>query len=773
MLSSVTFVTIGQTPRTDLVPELAFWLPGATTVREVGALDGLDAGEVAAYAPAPGEARLVTRMADGTQAVVSGAWMHERLQSMMDALPRDPTAVTVLLCTGAFPGLHGPGLFLDAQHLVDHGVAALCAGMSRIGLLLPLAEQAADFHWRPAPHQELHVAHASPYGADGSAQAPPLRGRPARGPLRSGRRRALPLRRGRHALHGVHRGTAAAGGPGVGAARAVGPPPRGVRRGAVAVTGGGPPEGGAKTRHPSLFEPVTLLVGAALAVLGAVIGVQLLTRVGITPNSSVIGAILALALARIPLALFRPFGNIHRQNLLQTVVSGATFGGANALLLPVGIPWLMGRPDLIPAMLGGAFLAMIVDATLLYHMFDSRTFPAAGLWPSGVATAEVLIAGDEGGGRARLLAAGGVVGGVGQLFGIPMDVFGVCWIGNVWALSMFAVGLLVRGYAPSVLGVDLNDAYVPHGIMIGAGLVALGQIVAAARDRRGGGEPPADESGASPAVGFTVSGRVFGRALGGGFVAYLGVAAILAGATGAWADMSPAMLVGFVVFAAVAALISELVVGLSAMHAGWFPAFATALIFLVVGMLLGFPQLPLAVLVGFTAATGPAFADMGYDLKAGWILRGRGADPALEREGRRQQFMAEFLGFAVAGLFVLTVYPRYFAAGLIPPVDRVFAATIAAGTSPELARSLLLWAIPGALVQWVGGSSRQLGVLLATGLLIVNPVAGWTAAAALVVRGLLSRRYGAAAETPMYVAAGGFIAGSALVGFGVGAWRAR
>ena len=191
-------------------------------------------------------------------------------------------------------------------------------------------------------------------------------------------------------------------------------------------------------RHPSLFEPTTLLVASGLAVLGAIIGIQLLTRVGITPNSSVIGAVLAIALARLPLAVLRPFGNLHRQNLLQTVISGATFGGANALLLPIGIPWLMGRPDLIPAMLAGAFLAMLVDATLLYRTFDSRTFPAAGLWPSGVATAEVLIAGDEGGRRARLLGAGGVVGGVGQLFGIPMDVFGVCWIGNVWALSMFA-----------------------------------------------------------------------------------------------------------------------------------------------------------------------------------------------------------------------------------------------------------------------------------------------------------------------------------------------
>jgi uncharacterized oligopeptide transporter (OPT) family protein len=512
--------------------------------------------------------------------------------------------------------------------------------------------------------------------------------------------------------------------------------------------------------HPSLTEPTTLALGVLMAVLGSIIGIQLITRVGITPNSSVIGAMVALTLARIPLALFRGVGDIHRQNLLQTVISGATFGGANALLLPIGIPWLMGRPDLIPAMLGGAALALLIDATILYRVFDSSTFPASGLWPSGVATSEVLIAGDEGGKRARLLVAGGLAGGSGQLFGIPMDVFGVCWIGNVWALTMFAIGLLVRAYAPGLLDVDLEAMFVPHGIMIGAGTVALGQMIWAIRDRADG-------------VAREVGGRAFGRALGGGLVAYITAATMLALGTGVAADMSAPMLVGFVVFAAIAALVSELVVGLSAMHAGWFPAFATALIFLVIGMLAGFPEMPLAVLVGFTAATGPAFADMGYDLKAGWILRGSGSDPLFERAGRRQQYFAELLGFAVAGLFVWLAWERYFSVDLLPPVDRVYVATIAAGTSAELARSLLLWAVPGALVQLLGGASRQMGVLLATGLLIVNPAAGWTAAVALVIRAVLNRRFGKAAEAPMYVAAGGFIAGSAVVGFGSGVWRAR
>ena len=81
-------------------------------------------------------------------------------------------------------------------------------------------------------------------------------------------------------------------------------------------------------RHPSLFEPTTLLFGAALALLGAIIGMELLTRVGISPNSSIIAAVLAIAVGRLPLAVTRRFRNTARQNLLQTVISAATFGSS-------------------------------------------------------------------------------------------------------------------------------------------------------------------------------------------------------------------------------------------------------------------------------------------------------------------------------------------------------------------------------------------------------------------------------------------------------------
>ena len=71
--------------------------------------------------------------------------------------------------------------------------------------------------------------------------------------------------------------------------------------------------------------------------------------------------------------------------------------------------------------------------------------------------------------------------------------------------------------------------------------------------------------------------------------------------------MSMFQLIIWVIFSALRPLPLSLIVGISAMYSGWFPGFATALIFLIVGMLIGFPAIPLGILVAYTSATGPAF----------------------------------------------------------------------------------------------------------------------------------------------------------------------
>jgi len=335
---------------------------------------------------------------------------------------------------------------------------------------------------------------------------------------------------------------------------------------------------------------------------------------------------------------------------------------------------------------------------------------------------------------------------------------------------MFGIGLLLRGYSTLLFdhplfvsiipGGDLAKAYVPHGMMVGAGIVALVQvaIIIAGRSR-----VSADAAGAmrSPAE--------VRRSLGIGTAAYLVIAVVIAMLGGLAAQLSVGMLALFLIYAAFAALVHELIVGLAAMHSGWFPAFAVALITLVIGMLIGFPPVALALLVGFSAATGPAFADMGYDLKAGYMLRGYGSDPVFERDGRRQQLFAAMFAFVIAGVVVLIAYPGFFAQNLVAPVDRVYVATIKAGASAQVAWSLAMWAIPGAIVQFVGGPRRQLGVLLATGLLIPFPLAGWAVLVGIVCR-VLWQRF--AQAEGMEVFGAGVIAGDALFAFFTSTWKA-
>lgn len=113
---------------------------------------------------------------------------------------------------------------------------------------------------------------------------------------------------------------------------------------------------------------------------------------------------------------------------------------------------------------------------------------------------------------------------------------------------------------------------------------------------------------------------------------------------------------------------------------------------MTLGILMGFPALPVAILTGYVSSVGPCFADMGYDLKTGWILRGKGADPAREIQGRKEQVKVEMLGGIIGILVVLMFANMYLSQDIMPPISYTFAAAAQAGANPSLLRELLLWA---------------------------------------------------------------------------------
>ncbi|MCX8208760.1 MAG: hypothetical protein N3G79_03840 [Sulfolobales archaeon] len=211
---------------------------------------------------------------------------------------------------------------------------------------------------------------------------------------------------------------------------------------------------------------------------GAIIGLELISRVDINPNTSIIGALIAIAFSYMPIEIAKRVGDVRRVNLMQTVVSGATFQAGNVLLLTIAVPYLRGLTGGAPfyGVALGVLIGGIIDIILAYWVFDPPFYPAKNPWPPGVATAEAIKAAIGRGKRALLLLYGMVFDGALTYLGYPGDVAGITLITQIVAITAFGVGLVLRAYGPQLFGVDLLKVYAPQDIMVGASIAALIQF---------------------------------------------------------------------------------------------------------------------------------------------------------------------------------------------------------------------------------------------------------------------------------------------------------
>jgi len=158
-------VTIGQSPRDDILPQMLPFLPAGATIWQAGALDSLTPEQIAELAPAPGDYVLHTRVRDGSAVTVGRRQLLPRVQACLDRLAARGANPILLLCTGELPGLTFPGLLIEPDRLlasVVHGFRP-----RRLGVLLPLSSQvdAVAEKWRSAA-PELILECASPYGSN-------------------------------------------------------------------------------------------------------------------------------------------------------------------------------------------------------------------------------------------------------------------------------------------------------------------------------------------------------------------------------------------------------------------------------------------------------------------------------------------------------------------------------------------------------------------------------------------------------------------------------
>ncbi len=159
---TVGAVTMGQTPRDDIVPELAAALGEDCQIEQVGVLDGLSAAEIESQGHRRGRGRIVTRLRNGEEIRVKSSFLVRRFRECVEDLD-GRVAMILVLCTGDLPQLKTRVPILYPGRLLQSFTQSLV--VDRLGVVTPTPGQvrAQRRRWRSSARWAF-VVPASPYG---------------------------------------------------------------------------------------------------------------------------------------------------------------------------------------------------------------------------------------------------------------------------------------------------------------------------------------------------------------------------------------------------------------------------------------------------------------------------------------------------------------------------------------------------------------------------------------------------------------------------------
>ncbi|MHA1617186.1 MAG: AroM family protein [Candidatus Njordarchaeales archaeon] len=134
----VCFITIGQSPRDDVLLEIYPLLAGID-IRQRGVLDNMTEEEIMKKLLPMGSDVLVSKLRNGKEVRLDREKVIARLKDLIRECEKE-NDVLVLLCTDEFPELASTKFFLRPYYLM-RGLVTSFEGIEKIGVLVPLREQ--------------------------------------------------------------------------------------------------------------------------------------------------------------------------------------------------------------------------------------------------------------------------------------------------------------------------------------------------------------------------------------------------------------------------------------------------------------------------------------------------------------------------------------------------------------------------------------------------------------------------------------------------------
>ncbi|WP_127520006.1 AroM family protein [Mesorhizobium sp. Z1-4] len=164
----IAFVTIGYSPRPDIVPEMVSDIIGGRSpecieIAEFGVLDGLEGVALDAMKAAPGEPEFATRCFDGKEISVSVDRTERRLADLLSRVDTLGFNLIVLLCTGTRINPPANTPIIEAQRVVNSAIDALRAENIPLGILVPYQNQIESLFGQSSQAGNTRFVAASPY----------------------------------------------------------------------------------------------------------------------------------------------------------------------------------------------------------------------------------------------------------------------------------------------------------------------------------------------------------------------------------------------------------------------------------------------------------------------------------------------------------------------------------------------------------------------------------------------------------------------------------
>jgi protein AroM len=164
MRKQIGVITIGQAPRTDLIPDVEKFFSSEVEFIQRGVLDNFDEKRLAQVKPEPGQTTLVSRLKDGTSVTMSKEKILPVIQQIIDNFNEDQVNLIILACTGEFKIFQSDVPIIYPDYLLNHVAQGIFRNKGQIGVIVPLPEQYESIQkkWQSASFEAICVA-SSPY----------------------------------------------------------------------------------------------------------------------------------------------------------------------------------------------------------------------------------------------------------------------------------------------------------------------------------------------------------------------------------------------------------------------------------------------------------------------------------------------------------------------------------------------------------------------------------------------------------------------------------